>query len=134
MRGARGYFVMLLLVLASALAAALVPSGSAPASRHQGSAFDPSTSAVALRVRAQRAEPRAEERALPPRPRGRTEDIAAGAAGMDHRAVLAAAVLLLGGRAVPVRACVSPHLAPCIPLPRSFVATPGPRAPPSANV
>jgi hypothetical protein len=43
-----------LLVLASALVAALVPSGQ-PSTQLIGSAFDPSTSAVALRARTQKA-------------------------------------------------------------------------------
>ena len=47
-RDTRAFLIVLALVLASALAAALLPSGP-PASRLIGSAFDPSTSIVALR-------------------------------------------------------------------------------------
>ncbi|HTM94723.1 MAG TPA: hypothetical protein VL100_02740 [Croceibacterium sp.] len=52
------FFGAMLVVLASALAAALIPSGP-PASRLTGSAFDPSTTAVALRVRTQKAADKA---------------------------------------------------------------------------
>lgn len=48
----RWLVVALLLALASALVPALLPSGS-PLSRLHGSAFDPSTSTVTLRVRSQ---------------------------------------------------------------------------------
>lgn len=115
------FFSALLLVLMSALAAALVPSGP-PASRLVGSAFDPSTSAVALRVRVkQPAEESASAQRKPDK-----DVTTAGIAPM--MAILFSMQSTFTGRSVAVGQFVLPRSSPVL-LDR-FVSSKRARAPP----
>ncbi len=116
------FFSAMLLVLASALAAALIPSGP-PASRLTGSAFDPSTSAVALRVRAHKS---GAETAVAQR---RTNDDAPVTAGSGPAvALLPTAFFLPAISAVRIRAIPRRHFAL---LTTRFFSKKNARAPPT---
>lgn len=116
------FFSAMLLVLASALAAALIPSGP-PASRLTGSAFDPSTSAVALRVRAQKsgAETTVAQR--------RTNDDAPVNAGSGPAVALLPAAFLFPAISA-VRVGAVPHRRFDLPVTR-FFSKKNARAPPT---
>ena len=118
-REGRWFLVALLLALASALVPALCASGP-PASRLTGSAFDPTTSAVALRGRAQaiiRAEAAPDQDAAPATP----------------LIAMRPAAPILQGHAGPILAAAPGPDAAAPPLAIETLTRARPRAPPIAN-